>query len=184
MEEVGEMEPENVRRCTFSGIMMLQGVGQAGEKRVGPFHSGTESPKPPETLLIGPEDQHQNAGVAFRPSASLRDKTAAATHQSRRNNENNLRTIPATMKLIVTGSTGLVGSALVRQCLASDQISHVVALSRRPLTLPEDITKSPKLTVILHDDFLHYPPELVAQLAGAEGCLWWVYAQPCPGLDS
>jgi uncharacterized protein YbjT (DUF2867 family) len=100
-------------------------------------------------------------------------KQQAATSKSRNNNENNFRTI-LTMKVIVTGSTGLVGTALVRQCLASDQISHVVALSRRPLTLPEDLTKSPKLSVILHDDFLHYPPELVAQLAGAEGCLWWV----------
>lgn len=77
------------------------------------------------------------------------------------------------MKVIVTGCTGLVGSALVRQCIASDKISHVFALTRKPL--PEAVAKSPGVTVILHDDFSTYPPELLSQLAGAEGCLWWVF---------
>ncbi|KAK4237205.1 hypothetical protein C8A03DRAFT_44927 [Achaetomium macrosporum] len=74
------------------------------------------------------------------------------------------------MKVIVTGCTGLVGSALVRQCIANDNISHVFALTRKPL--PEAVAKSPKLTVLLHKDFSTYPPELLNQLAGAEGCLW------------
>ncbi|KAL2017737.1 hypothetical protein VTK56DRAFT_1707 [Thermocarpiscus australiensis] len=74
------------------------------------------------------------------------------------------------MKVIVTGCTGLVGSALVRQCLANDKISHVFALTRKPL--PDAVAKNPKATVILHEDFSTYPPELLSQLAGAEGCLW------------
>lgn len=74
------------------------------------------------------------------------------------------------MKVIVTGSNGLVGSALVRECLASDKITHVFALTRKPL--PDAVAKSPKATVIVHDDFSTYPPELLARLAGAEGCLW------------
>ncbi|KAK4098796.1 hypothetical protein N658DRAFT_488152 [Parathielavia hyrcaniae] len=69
------------------------------------------------------------------------------------------------MKVIVTGSTGLVGSALVRECIANDHITHVFALSRRPL----DRVQSFKLTVILHADFSVYQPELIARLAGAEG---------------
>jgi uncharacterized protein YbjT (DUF2867 family) len=78
------------------------------------------------------------------------------------------------MKVIVTGCTGLVGSALVRQCIASDQISHVFALARK--ALPDAaVAKSPKVSVILHDDFSTYPPELLSQLAGAEGCLWCVF---------
>ncbi|KAK4148550.1 hypothetical protein C8A00DRAFT_19637 [Chaetomidium leptoderma] len=74
------------------------------------------------------------------------------------------------MKVIVAGSTGLVGSALVRQCIANDKISHVFALTRKPLT--EAVAKSPKVSVILHDDFSTYPSELLSQLTGAEGCLW------------
>ncbi|KAL2131603.1 hypothetical protein VTI74DRAFT_4819 [Chaetomium olivicolor] len=74
------------------------------------------------------------------------------------------------MKVIVTGCTGLVGSALVRQCVASDRISHVFALSRKPL--PDAVAKHAKVSVILHPDFSTYPAELLDQLAGAEGCLW------------
>ncbi|KAH6854117.1 hypothetical protein B0I37DRAFT_305647 [Chaetomium sp. MPI-CAGE-AT-0009] len=74
------------------------------------------------------------------------------------------------MKVIVTGCNGLVGSALVRQCIADDNISHVFALTRKPLD--ETVVKNAKTTVILHDDFSTLPPELLRQLAGAEGCLW------------
>lgn len=74
------------------------------------------------------------------------------------------------MKVIVTGSNGLVGSALVRQCIANDSITHVFALVRKPL--PEAIANNAKVNVIHHDDFANYPPELLSQLAGAEGCLW------------
>jgi nucleoside-diphosphate-sugar epimerase len=84
------------------------------------------------------------------------------------------------MKVIVTGCTGLVGSALVRQCVANDNISQVFALTRKPL--PEAVAKSPKVTVILHNDFSTYPPELLDQLAGAEGCLWWAVSLPLSTL--
>lgn len=81
------------------------------------------------------------------------------------------------MKVIVTGCNGLVGSALVRQCIANDNISHVFALTRKPLD--EAVAKSTKVTVILHDDFSTYPPALLSQLAGAEACLWWVPPPAC-----
>ena len=74
------------------------------------------------------------------------------------------------MKVIITGATGLVGGALVRACLSNDKISHAFVLTRKEL--PDDIAKNPKITVILHHDFSAYPPELLSQLAGAEGCLW------------
>jgi hypothetical protein len=78
------------------------------------------------------------------------------------------------MKIIITGCTGLVGSALLRQCVASEAVSHVFVLARRPL--PDHVAESPKVSVILHHDFSTYPPALLDQLAGAEGCLWWVSA--------
>lgn len=80
------------------------------------------------------------------------------------------------MKVIVTGSNGLVGSALVRQCAANDKITRVFALTRK--SLPDDVAKNPKVAVVLHDDFSTYPPELLGQLAGAEGCLWCAIHPP------
>ncbi|KAK0624798.1 hypothetical protein B0T17DRAFT_507840 [Bombardia bombarda] len=74
------------------------------------------------------------------------------------------------MKVIVTGATGLVGSALVRQCIANQAITHVFILSRKPL--PESTTSNPKVTLIIHNNFATYPSALLDQLAGAEGCLW------------
>ena len=74
------------------------------------------------------------------------------------------------MKVIITGATGLLGAALVRHCIKDSRISHAFVLARKPL--PEDVNNSPKITAITHADFSSYPPELLAQLAGAEGCLW------------
>ncbi|GIC90217.1 uncharacterized protein Aud_006649 [Aspergillus udagawae] len=76
------------------------------------------------------------------------------------------------MRVIVTGATGLVGSAVVRQCIANPAITRALILTRKPL--PSDISDNPKITVIIHEDFGSYPPELLTQLKGAEGCIWAV----------
>jgi len=76
------------------------------------------------------------------------------------------------MKVIVTGATGLVGSAVVRQCIANEKITHAFVLTRKPL--PETVTASTKVTVITHDDFSSYPANLLEKLAGAEACIWYL----------
>ncbi|KAK3393426.1 hypothetical protein B0H63DRAFT_498621 [Podospora didyma] len=73
------------------------------------------------------------------------------------------------MKVLITGATGLVGGGLVRECVANEKITHVFILTRKPLLAFED---SPKVTVILHDDFSTYPPDLLHRLAGVQAVLW------------
>ncbi|KAJ0420366.1 hypothetical protein BJY00DRAFT_313037 [Aspergillus carlsbadensis] len=74
------------------------------------------------------------------------------------------------MKIILTGTTGFVGTEVLAQALANPHITSLIVLSRKPL--PESITENPKVTVKVIDDFLTYPDSLLEELAGAEGCVW------------
>lgn len=71
--------------------------------------------------------------------------------------------------IILTGATGLAGSAILSHALSSPLISKISILSRRPVKLA---SASPKAQVILQQDFSSYPPELLDQLRGATGCIW------------
>jgi nucleoside-diphosphate-sugar epimerase len=74
------------------------------------------------------------------------------------------------MKLIVTGGTGTIGGAVLRHCVQDPAITHIYALTRRPL--PAELTSSDKLTSIIHSDFSTYPDDLLDELSGAEACIW------------
>ncbi|KAI0455098.1 hypothetical protein F5B21DRAFT_503651 [Xylaria acuta] len=78
------------------------------------------------------------------------------------------------MDIIITGATGLVGGAVVKEAIANDLIRHAFILTRR--MLPDAISNHPKITVILHKDFFTYPLELMERLAGCEACLWCIGA--------
>jgi uncharacterized protein YbjT (DUF2867 family) len=52
------------------------------------------------------------------------------------------------MRVVLLGSTGVVGDAILREALADDRITSVFAVARRPLTHTHR-----KLTVVLHDNF-------------------------------
>lgn len=71
------------------------------------------------------------------------------------------------MKIILTGSTGYVGSEVLRQCLSLPSVTSIISLSRREL----DITH-PKLRVILVKDFTHYSSEILSVIAGADACIY------------
>ncbi|KAK5677123.1 hypothetical protein LTS10_010312 [Elasticomyces elasticus] len=75
------------------------------------------------------------------------------------------------MKIILTGSTGFIGSALLARCLSLPTITSIVVLSRRPLPSPPPDPRN-ILSVVLQPDFLTYPPEMLSQLEGAEACIW------------
>ena len=72
------------------------------------------------------------------------------------------------MKIILTGSTGTVGSAVLENCINNPSVTEIVALTRRPLDV-----KSSKLNNIIHKDFLKYDQNVIDQLKGAEGCVWY-----------
>ncbi|EPS35418.1 hypothetical protein H072_11211 [Dactylellina haptotyla CBS 200.50] len=71
--------------------------------------------------------------------------------------------------IIITGATGLAGSAILQQALANPAVSKISILSRRPVASAEGNSKA---NVIIHKDFSSYPPELLSQLSGASACIW------------
>ncbi|KAJ7081015.1 hypothetical protein C8R44DRAFT_906658 [Mycena epipterygia] len=75
------------------------------------------------------------------------------------------------MHLILTGATGTVSFPIFRHCLTSPQITRLSILARRDFALPPDLDTS-KARVLMHKDFSVYGPEVLAQLDGAEGCIW------------
>jgi len=66
------------------------------------------------------------------------------------------------LTVLILGSTGVVGDAIVRAALEDDRIDSVIAVSRRPLT-----HQHPKLTVVIHPDFNNFAP-LDARLASVD----------------
>lgn len=75
------------------------------------------------------------------------------------------------MHLILTGATGLVGSAVLDAMLQTTEITKISILSRRPVPMAED-RKDPRVNVIIHRDFENYDSSVLEQLRGAGGCVW------------
>lgn len=73
------------------------------------------------------------------------------------------------MHLILTGATGVVGSAALQYMLVTKSVTKVSILSRREVPMAEGHEKA---QVIIHKDFNNYPPEVLEKLNGADGCVW------------
>ena len=71
------------------------------------------------------------------------------------------------MKVILTGSTGTIGSAVLTHCLSDPTITQIIALTRRPLS-----SKDPKLTNLIKSDYKTYTASEIDHLKGAEACIW------------
>lgn len=86
------------------------------------------------------------------------------------------------MKLIVTGSTGFVGTEVIRQALLIPAITSIVALGRRPISEPKNTGPNANPTkvksVILEDFGSEYPESVKKELSGADACIW--YYTPLP----
>jgi uncharacterized protein YbjT (DUF2867 family) len=76
------------------------------------------------------------------------------------------------MRVIITGATGMVGEGVLLECLASDAVTEVLSVSRRPLR-----RSHPKLTEYIVPDFLALKPG-DEQLQGYDACFF------CAGVSS
>jgi uncharacterized protein YbjT (DUF2867 family) len=76
------------------------------------------------------------------------------------------------IKVIITGSTGMVGEGVMLECLANNQVSEVLTISRKPSG-----HSHPKLKEIIHADFYDLSA-IEEQLRGYDACLF------CLGVSS
>lgn len=81
--------------------------------------------------------------------------------------------IETSMKLVIAGATGFVGTEVVRQAVHHPSITSVIALGRRATTIPEP---SPKFKSVECDNFSTWPDHVKEQLKGADACIWCVKA--------
>jgi uncharacterized protein YbjT (DUF2867 family) len=76
------------------------------------------------------------------------------------------------MKVIVTGTTGMVGRGILLECLDHAEITEVLSISRRPIEIDH-----PKLKELIHQDFSEFA-SVAEQIKGYDAC----YA--CMGISS
>ena len=82
------------------------------------------------------------------------------------------------MKLILAGTSGFVGSKILSMCVRHPEVTSIIVLSRVLLASSLSV-EDPKVTVIVLENFLEYPPEVVGQLKAADACIWYVSFLPC-----
>lgn len=68
------------------------------------------------------------------------------------------------MKVIITGSTGMVGKGVLLECLDDERIKEVVVINRNPIQMVHD-----KLKEIIHKDFTDFSP-IKDLLKGYDAC--------------
>ena len=77
-----------------------------------------------------------------------------------------------TIKVIITGTTGMVGEGVLYECLSDPRVEAVTIINRKPLGLTH-----PKLTEIIHPDFYNFSA-IESQLSGFNACFF------CLGISS
>lgn len=79
------------------------------------------------------------------------------------------------MKLIVAGSTGFVGTEVIRQAISNPAVTSIIALARRQTDVPQDAgVNAPKLKSVVCDNFDSYSDKVKNELRGANACIWYV----------
>jgi nucleoside-diphosphate-sugar epimerase len=76
------------------------------------------------------------------------------------------------MKVIITGSTGMVGEGVMHVCLENKDITEVLVINRKPCEV-----EHPKLKEIIHQDFFNFET-IEKQISGYDACFF------CLGISS
>ncbi|KAH8818564.1 hypothetical protein DL96DRAFT_1671246 [Flagelloscypha sp. PMI_526] len=79
------------------------------------------------------------------------------------------------MHVILTGATGNIGGPVLKHCLATPGITKLTILARRDTPMPTPAKPdwdTSKVQVVIHQDYLSYPPDVLEKLHGAEACIW------------
>jgi hypothetical protein len=89
------------------------------------------------------------------------------------------------MKLIVAGSTGFMGTEVIRQAIANPAITSLIALSRRPTPVPANAGPDvAKLKSVVCEDFENYSEAVKRELAGADACIWTIALTPSQSMKA
>ncbi|PNH52344.1 hypothetical protein VD0003_g4971 [Verticillium dahliae] len=111
-------------------------------------------------------------GRAGRPSRSPPPGSRRISWTARRTKGSS-----TTMKMIVTGASGFVGSEIIRQCLQNPKMTTVVAVARRPVSVPDD-TPASKFRSVVVSNYDNYPEDAWKEFSGADACIWTVAVTP------
>ena len=76
------------------------------------------------------------------------------------------------MKIIITGTTGMVGEGVMQRCLDNPKVEKILAISRKP-----NGHQHPKLVELIHQDFTDLTG-VEDQLSGFDACFF------CAGISS
>lgn len=76
------------------------------------------------------------------------------------------------LRVIITGTTGMVGEGVLLECLQHPSVEAVLSISRKPCGITH-----PKLKEIIHADFFNFAP-IESQLSGYDACYF------CLGVSS
>ena len=80
------------------------------------------------------------------------------------------------MKLVIGGSSGFVGTEVVRQALSNPAITSIIGVSRRETPVPPGSTDaSGKLKSVICEDFESYSASIKKDLEDADACIWYIY---------
>lgn len=96
--------------------------------------------------------EHQSA------AQRLARRMASTTNQS--------RTIAGTKRVMIFGSSGMVGKGVLHEALADEQVAQVVTVGRSKSGLVHE-----KLQEVTHGDFLNFEP-IEEQLKNVDACFW------------
>jgi len=70
------------------------------------------------------------------------------------------------LKVIITGSTGMVGKGILLECLGRPEVESILVINRKPLDIQHD-----KITEIVHNDFYNLST-IEPQLKGYNACFF------------